>query len=469
MLWRRCFLGLLFASFFLLTSGLAAQTVPSSQSEILLSFSPVVKKAAPAVVNIYTRKRVRQRTSSLFNDPFFRQFFRGSLPQGPVRERMESSLGSGVIVEASGLVVTSNHVIEGADEINVVLGDKREFDAEIVSSDKKSDLAVLKIKTKGEKLPFLEIKDSDDVEVGDMVLAVGNPFGVGQTVTSGIVSAVARTSLDITDINYFIQTDAAINPGNSGGALVGMEGKLVGINSAIYSRFGGSIGLGFAVPSNMVRAIVQSALLGQKKLVRPWTGIKGQAVSNDLAASLGMKRPTGFLINGLHEASPARESGMKVGDVITHIQGRKIEGPAAFTYRVATLPIGGASAVRFLRDGKEKIQKMKLIVPPEVPARDVFLVKEKNFLQGAKVANLSPALAEEYNLSDNKGVVILDVQRSLMAGRLGLRKGDILVKINGDEIHLVKDIKRVVKKGFFYGRLVFKRGGKPMHIMIEKR
>ncbi|HBM91218.1 MAG TPA: serine protease, partial [Rhodospirillaceae bacterium] len=298
---------------------------------------------------------------------------------------------------------------------------------------------------------------------------VGNPFGVGQTVTSGIVSAIARTSLDITDINYFIQTDAAINPGNSGGALVGMEGKLVGINSAIYSRSGGSMGLGFAVPSNMVRAIVQSALLGQKKLVRPWTGIKGQIVSNDLAASLGMKRPTGFLINGLHEVSPAREAGMKVGDVITHIQGREIEDPAAFSYRLATLPIGGKAVVRFLRGGKEKSQKIKLIAPPEIPARNVFLIKGENFLQGATVANLSPALAEEYNLSDNKGVVILDVKRSLMAARLGLRKGDIIVKINGDEIHFVKDMKRVVKKGFSYGSLVFKRGDKVRRVMIEKR
>ncbi len=230
-----------------------------------LSFAPVVKTTAPAVVNVYSKTLAAQDTQlGLFNDPFFRQFFgdRGNFRRP--RKQVENSLGSGVIVDSSGLIVTNNHVIRGGTDIRVVLADKREFEAKLLLADERSDLAVLKIEVGEEELAALSFGDSDNLEVGDLVLAIGNPFGVGQTVTSGIVSALARTQVGISDYQFFIQTDAAINPGNSGGALVNMAGELVGINTAIFSRSGGSIGIGFSIPSNMVRTVVQSAESGTK-------------------------------------------------------------------------------------------------------------------------------------------------------------------------------------------------------------
>jgi serine protease Do len=449
----------------------AAQTkiAPVSQEQVMLSYAPVVKKVAPAVVNIYTRKRVQQRAMSLFDDPFFQNFFGGMMPQGQFRERLESSLGSGVIVKDSGLVVTSHHVIDGAEEITVVLSDKREFEAELAAADEKSDLALLKIKTKGEKLPYLEIKDSDQVEVGDIVLAIGNPFGVGQTVTSGIVSAQARTSLDISDINYFIQTDAAINPGNSGGALVTMDGKLIGINSAIFSRSGGSMGLGFAVPSNMVRAIVGGAERGQKKLVRPWLGIKGQAVTSDMATSLGMKRPMGLLVNGLHKGSPAGQAGIRVGDVITHVNGREIEDPESFSYRLATLALGGDAEMMFLRGGKEEVKKVRLIAPPEIPAREETLLDGNNPFAGATVGNLSPAVGEEYGLfSDEDGVVILSTQRGSPASRFGFAKGDVIVRINAEDVSSVKQLRKIIGKKTEGWHISLKRGTDMVRLIVGR-
>ena len=255
----------------LASNALAEKRTPSSKEQVMLSYAPLVKKAAPAVVNIYTRKVVRTRSySPLFDDPFFRRFFGDTLRgvPAPTRKRVQNSLGSGVIVDGSGTVVTNHHVIAGADDVTVVLADRREFDAKIIGSDERTDLAVLKIDTAGEVLPSLKFRDSDDIEVGDLVLAIGNPFGVGQTVTSGIVSAIARTNVGISDLGSFIQTDASINPGNSGGALVTMDGRLVGINSAIYSKGGGSVGIGFAIPANMVRTVIDG-LLGGGKLVRP--------------------------------------------------------------------------------------------------------------------------------------------------------------------------------------------------------
>ena len=267
---------------------------PSSRLSLQLSYAPVVKIAAPAVVNVYVKKRVRPRRNSLLNDPFFRRFFDGNF--GLPRERVQNSLGSGVIVSPGGIIVTNHHVIKGgADgEIKVVLADKREYTAHLILKDERTDLAILRIEARGQRFPFLEFKDSDGLEVGDLVLAIGNPFGVGQTVTSGIISALARTRVGISDYQFFIQTDAAINPGNSGGALVSMDGQLVGINTAIYSRGGGSIGIGFAIPANMVRLVVQSAMRGGK-VQRPWFGAKLQPVSRDIAVSLGLDRRIGLL------------------------------------------------------------------------------------------------------------------------------------------------------------------------------
>ena len=253
--------------------------VPSSPNEVRLSYAPVVQRVAPAVVNVYAAKTVSVR-NPLFDDPIFRRFF--GMPGGS-GEQVQRSLGSGVLIDASGLVVTNNHVIEGADQVKVSLSDKREFEAEMVLKDARSDLAVLRIKARNERFPALEFSDSDALEVGDIVLAIGNPFAVGQTVTHGIVSAVARTQVGITDYQFFIQTDAAINPGNSGGALVDMTGRLVGINTAIFSRSGGSQGIGFAIPANMVRVVVASAKSGGSTVKRPWLGARLQAVTPEIA------------------------------------------------------------------------------------------------------------------------------------------------------------------------------------------
>src|ERR1700744_1123471 len=264
--------------------------VPTSAAQIQLSYAPVVKRVAPAVGNVYAARVVENR-NPFINDPLFRQFF-GAVP----REQVLRSLGSGVLVDPSGLVVTNYHVIEGASEVKVALSDKRELDADIVLKDQRSDLAVLRIKGSKERFPVLEFTDSDALQVGDVVLAIGDPFGVGQTVTHGIVSAVARTQIGTSDYQFFIQTDAAINPGNSGGALVDMNGRLVGINSAIYSRSGGSQGIGFALPGNMVRVVVSSAQHGSTGVKRPWLGAKLQAVTPEIAESLGLKRPSGALV-----------------------------------------------------------------------------------------------------------------------------------------------------------------------------
>ncbi|MDG1996686.1 MAG: trypsin-like peptidase domain-containing protein, partial [Emcibacteraceae bacterium] len=261
----------------------ALKRVPTSDVEVKLSYAPVVREAAPAVVNIYTKRVVKTRTSPFMSDPFFSRFFGGS---SAPRERIERSLGSGVIVRSEGVVVTNYHVVDGADEITVALSDRREFDAEVILTDESTDLAILKIKPKGEPFTVIEFSDSDAVEVGDLVLAIGNPFGVGQSVTSGIVSALARTQVGDDDYQFFIQTDAAVNPGNSGGALVGMDGKLIGINTSIYSRSGGSNGIGFAIPAKMVNFVLDAAL-NDGKIVRPWFGASGQAVSSEIAESLG--------------------------------------------------------------------------------------------------------------------------------------------------------------------------------------
>ncbi|MFN5721444.1 MAG: trypsin-like peptidase domain-containing protein, partial [Bradyrhizobium sp.] len=262
-------------------SPLAAQDrrVPSSQAELQLSYAPIVQRVQPAVVNVYAAKTVQNRNPFL-DDPIFRRFF-GVPGQQP--EQMQRSLGSGVMVDGSGLVVTNNHVIEGADQVKVSLSDKREFEAEIVLKDSRTDLAVLRLKgTNKEKFTTLDFANSDQLQVGDVVLAIGNPFGVGQTVTHGIISALARTQVGITDYQFFIQTDAAINPGNSGGALVDMTGRLAGINTAIFSRSGGSQGIGFAIPANMVRVVVASAKSGGKAVKRPWLGARLQAVTPEI-------------------------------------------------------------------------------------------------------------------------------------------------------------------------------------------
>ncbi|MCK5167496.1 MAG: trypsin-like peptidase domain-containing protein, partial [Rhodospirillaceae bacterium] len=297
------------------------KTVPAGNAQLHLSYAPLVRGAAPAVVNIYTAKTVNvRRFAPLFNDPFFQQFFGGQIRRSVpgAKKKVQNSLGSGVIVSSDGTIVTNHHVIEGAEEIKVVLSDRREFEAVIVGKDERTDLAVLKIKNAGKDFSFLELNNSDNLEVGDLVLAIGNPFGVGQTVTSGIVSALARTQIGVSDLGSFIQTDAAINPGNSGGALIGMDGKLIGINTAIFSKSGGSMGIGFAIPSNMVSSVVRAIQTGGRA-VRPWFGASGHGVTADIARNIGLDRPVGVMITNVFDDGPAKRAGIRRGDIILNM------------------------------------------------------------------------------------------------------------------------------------------------------
>ena len=296
----------------------------------------------------------------MFDDPFFRQFF-------GARPRKSRSLGSGVIVDSSGLVVTNHHVIAGMTKIRVALADHRELQAEVILRDKRTDLAVLRIK-EGKNFPVVDLGDSDKLEVGDIVLAVGNPFGVGQTVTQGIVSGLARTRTGISDYGFFIQTDAAINPGNSGGALVDINGKLAGINTAIYSRSGGSIGIGFAIPVNMVKFVVNAAR-GGGKVRRPWVGATVQRLTKEIAESLGMDRPAGALVSKVFPRSSSARAGLRRGDVIVGVDGRKVVDPESFGYRLATKQLGGQTVLSVLRQGRKIKLPVRLTTAPEDPPR----------------------------------------------------------------------------------------------------
>ncbi len=449
--------------------GADEKRVPASRADINLSFAPLVKSAAPAVVNIYTRRVVRsRRTSPLFNDPFFRRFFGNQFPPGSRQnQRVQNSLGSGVIVSADGLIVTNHHVIDKADEITVVLTDRREFEAEVVTRDDGTDLAVLRIKSNDEKLPFLKLRDSDTLEVGDLVLAIGNPFGVGQTVTSGIVSALARTARGVSDFGFFIQTDAAINPGNSGGALISLDGGLIGINTAIYSRGGGSNGIGFAIPSNMVATVIGSALSGGQ-VVRPWLGARGQTVDSDLARSLDLSRPSGVLINSVHPNGPAAKAGVKVGDVVVSVNAKEIADANTLKFRIATLSVGTSAAFSVMRRGQVVDISVPLQAAPEIPQRDLSLISGSNPYTGAEVANLSPALAEEISFdTDAAGVVVMRVKRGSPADRIGLEPGDILLRLNGTEIVSVSKLRQMVRREYSNWRIEIVRGGHTLQLVIR--
>jgi Do/DeqQ family serine protease len=438
---------------------------PASRAELQLSFAPVAKRVAPAVVNVYGLQTAR-RTHPFMDDPFFRRFF-GDQGFGVPGERAQRSLGSGVIVDASGIVVTNHHVVEGADAVRIALADKREFDAEVLLRDQRSDLAVLRIKDGREKFPVVELGDSDAIEVGDIVLAIGNPFGVGQTVTQGIVSAAARTQVGISDYQFFIQTDAAINPGNSGGALVDLAGRVVGINTAIYSRSGGSLGIGFAIPANMVRVVVESARGGSAAVRRPWFGAKLQPVTGEIAQSLNLKRPAGAIVTSVSPSSPAARAGLRPGDVIGAIDGQPVDDPNAFDYRFATKPLGGKAALTIEREGRASTVSVPLETAPDRP-REELVIRSRSPFAGAKVANLSPALAEELRLDESaEGVVIVEVAGGSTAASLGFRPGDVVVSVNGTRIARTQDLDRATSETGRQWTITILRGGQQLNVTLR--
>ncbi|MGB8622672.1 MAG: trypsin-like peptidase domain-containing protein [Paracoccaceae bacterium] len=438
----------------LASPALSETAVPVSQSQIALSFAPVVKTTTPAVVNIYTKRVVAAQVSPFANDPFFGNLFRGQ-----TAPRVQNALGSGVILSPEGIVVTNYHVAGQADEIRVVLHDRREFDARVLLADEEADLAILKLDGAAD-LPALTLRDSDAVEVGDLVLAIGNPFGIGQTVSSGIVSGLARSGISAgSGRGYFIQTDAAINPGNSGGALVDTRGRLVGINTAILSRSGGSNGIGFAIPANLVRRFVEQAEAGKTRFERPWAGLTGQAVDASLAAGLGMGLPRGVAVTQMNADSPFGRAGVAVGDVILSMGGTEVNSPQEMLFRMAADGIGGKTPVTFLHDGAERQVSVALVTPPEVPAREPLTVPDRFVLGGLSVVNINPAVAAEHGLPvDASGVLVTETGD--VAAQVGLRAGDILLQINRTGIDRTSDVARAAETGDRGWQIIYQRDGK---------
>ncbi|HSZ50032.1 MAG TPA: Do family serine endopeptidase [Caulobacteraceae bacterium] len=398
---------------------------PASAAEMRLSFAPIVKRVAPAVVNVYSKRVVRAQL-----DPFW-SFFAGGMP----RSRIEQSLGSGSIVRSDGVILTNHHNIEGAQEIRVVTSDRREWAATVLLDDPRADLAVLKIDTKGERLPTIPIDAEASPQVGDLVLAIGDPFGVGQTVTNGIVSALARSDVGINDYAFFIQTDAAINPGNSGGPLVDMNGDLIGVNTAIVSSSGASAGVGFAIPAVMAKQVVETAMTGGHSVVRPWLGARTQTLTDEMAHSFGLSAPVGVVVTQVWPGGPAERAGLRSGDVIEAVNGAPIDSEGTLTYRIATLRPGESAQLTVRRGATSLLPRLTVEPPPTVPAEDKRTIAGQNPLAGATVVNLSPAsaIANGVDPFAAHGVLVTAVA-SGPAGMIGLRSGDVVLQVNGQAV-----------------------------------
>jgi len=405
--------------------------VPQSRAEILLGFAPLVRQATPAVVNIYAKRVVAERVSPFRNDPFFGNLFRDF---GETRPRVQNSLGSGVILSAEGLVVSNYHVVGQATDIRVVLSDRREFGAQVVLADESADLAILQLQGAG-ALPFLPLRNSDTVEVGELALAIGNPFGVGQTVSSGIISGLARSGVmpGSNGRGYFIQTDAAINPGNSGGALIDVNGALIGVNTSILTRSGGSNGIGFAIPANLVAEFMRQAKAGQSRFMRPWAGLQGQAVDADIAASMGADVPEGVLIVDLHPQSPFAMAGFAVGDIVTAVDGQPVNTPPEMMFRMSVAGLGQGADITRLRDGALRTITVTMATAPETPARDSRRLGDASALPGLVVETINPGVIVEFGLPLRASGALV-AQPGPLGARLGVQPGDIVVQANGQAV-----------------------------------
>ena len=411
------------------------RVVPDNQIQLQLSYAPVVKETAPAVVNVFTSRKVVQRRRSSFFDEMF-----GS--RRAPRERVESSLGSGVIVRSNGIIVTNAHVVKGADELRIVLNDRREFEAEVIAEDEEIDVAVLKIDTKGEVLPSLNVSQRDDLEIGDIVLAIGNPFGVGQTVTSGIVSALGRTN--VSDSSSFIQTDAAVNPGNSGGALVNLQGELIGVNTAIFSRSGGSNGIGFAIPGKLVARAIESSI-SEGRIVRPWIGARTSSVDATMAAALGLDRSRGAIINEIYKGGPADRAGLETGDVILGVSGTDVNDDNGLRFVLATMRPDERVDISVWRNGRHETLRVRTELPKETPKRDERDLEGYHPMSGATIVNLSPALGEELGFDPYMtGVMVLTVDRRSAAGANGFRPGDLILSVGEREVDTSRELENAL-------------------------
>ncbi len=439
-----------------------ARVMPAGNDQVLLSFAPIVKQVAPAVVNVYATTITQTTTSPFANDPFFQRFFGGNSPLFRSQPRTSQSLGSGVIIDKSGLILTNSHVVHGATDIRVTLADGHEYAVKIVLDDDKTDLAALKITdTVTNDLPIIEFADSDELEVGDLVLAIGNPYGVGQTVTSGIVSALARTGVEVSDYSFFIQTDAAINPGNSGGALVDMQGRLVGINSAIFSSSssGGSIGIGFAIPANMAVLVAQAAESGGQ-VVHAWFGAHLQELDADLAKNLKLDVPRGALVTDLAPGGPAEAAGIQPGDVIIDVDGQTVDDPKAFDFRLAIKKVGGTADLTVMRNGKKLQIRLALKASSAEDPNLQATITANTIFGGITAAQMTPALADEYNQPyDSTGVVVLAVAKGSRSASVGFKTGDIILILNGTDIKTKDDFYRIASGNSRSWQIVYSRDG----------
>lgn len=439
--------------------------VPPSRLSIQYSYAPIVKRVTPAVVNVYARGRVTSQLAPFATEPLLRHFFGDRA--GLARDRVQSALGSGVIVSADGIVVTNTHVVKVGStfEVRVVLSDRREYDAKVVLQDEKTDIAILRIIGGDGKFPSLQFEDSDLIEVGDLVLAIGNPFGIGQTVTSGIVSALGRSEIGRAEIQSYIQTDAAINPGNSGGALVDMAGRLIGINTAIYSGSGGSHGVGFAIPSNLVRLYVESAVTG-KKIQRPWLGARLDSITREIAESLRLGRSSGALVTRVHKGGPADEAGLEPGDVVTAVDNHEVMDVRAVNYRLATRALGSRVQLDVIRKGRQVTLTLLLQPAPEIGRDDVRNLTGEHPLDGARVANLLPYVADELDIDEVGGAVVLSVRSGSVAERVGFRPGDIVVSVAENSISSVVELERYLNQRQTLWRMWVKRGRQALQLQV---
>ncbi len=421
-----------------------APRVPAQIVETSKAFSEIASAVSPAVVNISTTKVVRREPFPFSEDPFF-DFFSPFHDFGLPKKWKEQSLGSGVIVSRDGYIITNNHVVEQSEDIRVTLYDKRSFKGTVVGSDPKTDIAVIKISS--DNLPTVPWGDSDKLQVGEFVLAIGNPFGLSHTVTMGIISAVGRANVGIADYEDFIQTDAAINPGNSGGPLVNIKGELIGINTAIFSRSGGYQGIGFAVPSNMAR-LVMDQLMKQGKIVRGWLGVTIQDITPELSQKFGLKDSKGALVGDISKGSPAEKAGIMRGDVILEFNGKDITSVGSLRNMVAQSKVGSQVKLKLLRNGKEnevtaviaELPKEAAMAPAEPLPEDI----QRNAFSGFTVMDLSREIARQLGLgAGEKGVVVIRVEAGSAADEAGLKKGDVIQEIDKKRVTGIGDFKKI--------------------------
>lgn len=448
-----------------------SKTVPQSFSDLNFSFASTVKKVAPAVVNIYASRLVKSRaTTPFFDDPVFKHFFGDVFPQDKGTSRVQNSLGSGVLVKPEGIVITNLHVIKDAEEIKVVLSDGREFSAEVVVRDARTDLAALKLSlSPTTRLPYLDLRDADELEVGDIVIAVGNPFGIGQTVTMGIVSGLARTQLGIDDFRSLIQTDAAINPGNSGGPLVTLDGRLVGINTSIFSNTGGSIGIGFAIPSNLLIPIISSVNRGGK-VTRLWIGIAMDNIDQKFAQKYNLDSLDGVIVKSIFPGGPAFTAGLEVGDIIKEINNKPVKNESALRFRIASLELESKVNVKIWRKGQIIDKELGLAVPPDFPNNKPVRLTGRQPLSGTIVVGLSPAVSSELGLiSDEGGVVVLSIIPGSTASFAGFLPGDIILRINDQPVTTIDDLSRKLSRARSVWEIDVKTGDKVRKLVVENR